>query len=145
MIILSYFSKSVPELFLITTILLSYKKGINQSNLRFYVLFSGYVSDVFYFTNYPIYTFSYFVMYLIVFNKLKDFIVFDFFNLFRITFIFLFMEKLFFSFLNLSLGLNMTLYRDITSFLFEIFSTILFLYIYYKINGVVKDNKIYIY
>jgi len=144
MIILSYYSKSVPELFLISIILLAYKKDINKNYLKVYVLFAGYFNDVFYYTNYPIYTLTYFIIYLIVFHKVKDFIIFDFFNLLRITFIFIFMEKLLFIFFNLSTSLNIIIHRDIASSVFEILSTIFFLFIYYKLNNFIKEKKIYI-
>lgn len=144
MIVLSYYSKSVPELFLLSIILLSYKKNINKNYFRVYVLIAGYFTDVFYYANYPVYTFSYFLIYLILFYKIKEYIVFDFINLLRITFIFIFMEKLIFILFNLSIGSNIVINRDIGSFIFEIISTIFFLYIYYRINNFIKEKKVHI-
>lgn len=144
MIILSYYSKSVPELFLLSIILLAYKKNINKNYFRIYVLISGFFTDVFYYANYPVYTFTYFIIYLIVFYKIKEYIVFDFINLIRITFIFIFMEKMIFILFNLSIDSNIIIHRDIGSSVFELISTIFFLYAYYRINNFIKEKKIHI-
>ena len=141
MIVLSYFSKSVPELFLISIVFLAYKKDVNSKYLMFFVLLGGYFSDVFYFANYPIYTLSYYIIYLIVFNYIREFVVFNFFNISIIVFGFIFVEKMVFILFSLSIGLKIIIDRGIFSIIFEILSTLLFLFIYYKFNNFMEGRK----
>jgi len=141
MIVLSYYSQSVPELFLISIMLLVYKKNINKRYLTIYVLLGGYFTDVFYFANYPIYTLSYYIIYLISFKYIRDFIVYDFLNLFRILFVFIFVEKIIFMIFTLVVGLKIVIYKGFISSLFEMLSALIFLFIYFKIDSFIERKK----
>jgi len=141
MIILSYYSPSVPELFLISIMILIYKKNINRKYLTIYVLLGGYFTDVFYFANYPIYTLSYYLIYLISIKYIRDFIIYDFFNLFRIMFVFIFVEKIIFMLFTLAVGLKVVIYKGFLSSMFEMLSALVFLFIYFKLNSFIERKK----
>jgi len=133
MILLSYYSDSVPELFLISLILLAYKTKINKNHLKLYALLSGYFCDVFYFSEYPVHTLTYFVVFLIVYYKIKNFIILNYVNFLEILFLALLLERLIFLFLNLTLNLNIKIISGFYSFLFEVISVVFFSYFYYRI------------
>jgi len=139
MTVFSYYSKAVPELFLVSVILLAYKKNINKNYLKIYALLGGYFSDVFYFSEYPVHTLLYFIIFMIVFYKLKDFIFFNFSNLLKIFTIVFLLEK--FSLMTFDYLLNTKSGFEGFKLLSEFFFSSLFLFFYYKIFIKFKFNR----
>jgi len=76
----AHFFTYPPQFFLLFVIIASYKynKHIGTSLL---ILFTGYLTDIFIYSSYPVYTFFYFSIFLIINKKLKDIIVFNLLNL----------------------------------------------------------------
>ncbi len=93
MIMFSYFSNAIPELLLITLIILSYKKHISSNKIRLYSLLTGYISDVLFYSDYPIHTLTYFIIALIINSNLRKFTILNKINFFRVTLMFIFSQK----------------------------------------------------
>ncbi len=132
LIILSYFLEIIPQLFLINIIFLGFVNSKSIS-IRLFVLLIGFLADLFFFSNYYIYTLYYFLIYLIVNHILRTYFILEYHNLSIFLIIFITLQKVFFFFVYNSLLIENLLPNIFPDFFIEMFLTIAVGVIYLKI------------
>ncbi len=132
LIVLSYFFEIIPQLFLINVIFIGF---INSKSItiRLFVLLIGFLSDLFFFSNYYIYTLYYFLVYLIIHHALKTYFILEYHNLTVFLIIFITLQKVFFFFIYYALLIENLLPNVFPDFFIEMFFTIAVGLIYLKI------------
>lgn len=132
LIVLSYFFEVIPQLFLINIIFIGF---INSKSItiRLFVLLIGFLSDLFFFSNYYIYTLYYFLVYLIIQHVLKTYFILEYHNLTIFLIIFITLQKVFFFFIYNALLIDNLLPNVFPDFFIEIIFTIAVGLIYLKI------------